>query len=95
MTSRLTRDSTVVASPEQTSSRVGEEVVVLGLEEGVYYGLDAVGARVWELIREPRAVADICETIVREYDVDDDRCARDVLDLLAALAERRLIEIRE
>jgi Coenzyme PQQ synthesis protein D (PqqD) len=46
-------ESTVVAAAEQVSSEIGEEVAILDLKAGTYYGLDAVGARIWELIQEP------------------------------------------
>lgn len=37
-----------VAIPAQVlARRVGEEIVILNLESGVYFGLDPVGARIW------------------------------------------------
>jgi hypothetical protein len=38
-------------------------------------------------------VADICDKIAQEYDVEVDRCERDVLSVLGQLAGRGLIEI--
>jgi hypothetical protein len=84
----------VVASGEQMSSAVEDEVVILQLHEGAYYGLDPVGARVWGLIQEPRTVGEICDTLVREYEVGRERCEADVLALLGELRERDLVEVR-
>ena len=50
----ITRDSCVVVSDEQVSTSLGDETVILGMDDGVYYGLDAVGARVWALVASPR-----------------------------------------
>jgi len=89
----ITTSSIVVAAKDQVSSDLAGEVVLLSLQTGMYYGLDRVGARVWELMREPTSVGDLRDAIVREYDVDSERCERDVLDLLRKLAEAGLVEV--
>jgi len=33
----------------------------------VYYGLDAVGSRVWRLIMQGRTIASVCDTMIEEY----------------------------
>ena len=86
--------SVVVASHDQVSSDLAGETILLSLQTAMYYGLDQVGARIWELLREPIRVADLRDAILREYDVDEERCERDMLDLLQQLATEGLIEIR-
>lgn len=88
----LTPGTVLVAAREQVSAEVEGEAVILGLADGVYYGLDGVGARVWELLREPRSLAELRDTVVAEYDVDADTAWRDLLELLGDLAARRLVE---
>ena len=91
----LTLRSVVSAAREQVSSGIGDDTVILELRGGVYYGLDGVGTRVWELLREPRTVRDIRDRIVLEFDVDDDRARDDLLVLLADMADRGLVEVRD
>jgi hypothetical protein len=86
----FTSQSRVVASDNQVSTTVGGEVVILGMHDGVYYGLDAVGARVWSLLQSPLAVSEIVEIVAGEFDVDAPRCEQDVLALLEDLANRGL-----
>ena len=50
---------TVIVSRAQISCKLAEESVILHLEEGMYYGLNSVGARIWELLQEPRTVREI------------------------------------
>ena len=87
--------SLVVAAPDQVSSDLGEEVVILNLKNGVYYGLDEVGARVWDLIQEPRAVKEIRDVLLDEYEVGIERCERDLLALLEELVAENLVEARD
>ena len=85
--------STVAVSPRQVSTELGNEVVVLGADAGLYFGLNEVGARIWALVQQPMRVASICETIGKEYDVAPDRCQADVLRFLDDLATQGLIEV--
>ena len=94
MTSTVSQRSTVVASKDQISSDLGGEKAILDLKAGMYYGLDGVGARVWDLIQEPRNVGDIRDFLLDEYDVAPERCERDLLALLQRLADEGLIEVR-
>ncbi len=93
MNRTLTMSSSVVASKAQVSSDLGDEVAILHLWEGEYYGLDAVGARVWSLIQEPRTLREIHEVLVSEYEVEPDRCERDLIALLHGLANEGLVEV--
>jgi len=95
MESNLSNASRVVVTKDQVSCDLSGEVAILNLKSGVYYGLDAVGARIWQLIQEPRTVASIRTVLLSEYEVDPDRCERDLLLLLHALADAGLLEIRD
>ena len=95
-----TSDSIVVVSPDQVSADLSpsseaskDEVVVLNLENGQYYELTDVGARIWELMQEPTRCQVIVETLVGEYDVEHRTCELDVLELLTELGEQGLIQI--
>ena len=89
----LDPSSIVRARDEHLSSDLGGETVILNMNAGVYFGLDGVGTRVWQLIATPHPVADLCERLRDEYDVDADRCERAVLALLREMADAGLIEV--
>ena len=91
----ISRGSTVVAAKDQVSSDLGEEVAILNLKAGVYYGLDAVGARIWSLIQEPRKVDEIRDVLLEEYEVEPERCERDLFALLQRLASEGLIQVED
>lgn len=89
----LTPASVVVAARGQVSAELEGEAVILGLGDGIYYGLDGVGAMVWELLRDPRSVAELRDAVTAAYDVDAATAERDLLALLRELAERGLVEV--
>lgn len=89
----LALDSVVTVAPDQVSSEVGDEEVILNLQTGRYYGLQGVGPRVWSLLKEPRSISQLCDAVVAEYEVDRARCEQDLLSLLSQLAGAQLIEV--
>ena len=91
---RLDADTRVVAARDQVSAQLDGEAVVLSLADGVYYGLDPVGATVWGLLEQPRTVAELRDAVVAEYEVDAPTAEADLLRLLADLAARGLVEVR-
>ncbi|HIK32151.1 MAG TPA: PqqD family protein [Oscillatoriales cyanobacterium M59_W2019_021] len=67
---------------------------MLNLKSGIYYGLNAVGAWVWNRIQEPQTVGGLVEAIASEYDVTLDRCQQDLFALLQDLFAAQLIEVK-
>ena len=83
-----------VTIPPQVMARlVGDETVILDLASGTYYGLDPVGARIWQLIAEGKALAGVCETVLEEFDVSRETLERDVLQLTQELSAKGLVKI--
>ena len=75
------------------SAEMEGQTIVLNFEDGTYYGLDPVGARIWELVQSPRSVADVRDTILEEYEVETERCEADLSRLLVELQRLKLVEI--
>ncbi|MGE5462579.1 MAG: PqqD family peptide modification chaperone [Syntrophothermus sp.] len=90
----ISLDSTVVASSQLVSANLDGEVVILGFQSGSYFGLDQVGAFVWDSLQKPQKVGEIRDRILEEYDIDSTRCEQDLLNLLESLLDKQLIEIK-
>ena len=71
------------------------ESVLLNLTSGVYFGLDALGTRIWQLLSDYEVLAEIAGAIVVEYDVSEERCAADLIALVAALEQNGLVTVSE
>jgi hypothetical protein len=78
---------------EQVFSELDNEVVILKLDNGTYYGLSDVGVSIWNLIQEPRTVEEITNNLLEEYEVEPEQCRRELEALLQDLAANHLIEI--
>lgn len=94
MSTNLSANSIVVASRNQVSCDLKGEAAVLNLKNSVYYGLESVGAFVWNLVQRPRSVAELRDALLQEYDVEPGRCESDLLALLEKLLAEGLIEVK-
>ena len=81
----------LATSDDVVCRQVGGETVLLDIASGTYFGLDAVGARVWQLIEDDGcSLLETCDRIDAEYDVARAVLEQDVLALAAQLVEHGL-----
>ena len=74
-------------------TKLGEEVAILDSQTGTYFGLDAVGSRIWCLMAEGMAIDEVVSTLLSEYGVDEQRVRDDLHELIEKLAARSLVKI--
>ena len=80
------------AIPERiVFKKVGEEMVLLDFERGIYYGLNPVGARVWELLAEGKNTDEIADLLTEDFDVERSDAKGDVDALMDDLAANGLV----
>jgi hypothetical protein len=90
----LSLQTTVIVSSQQVSCPLGDEAAILNMKNSVYYGVNPVGATVWNLLKQPKTVAEIRDAILEEYEVEEKRCEQDLLTLLEEMRSEGLIEVR-
>lgn len=83
---------TFAQSPNVIAKDVDGETVLLDLESSTYFGLNAVGSRVWALLGErARNAEEIAQVVAEEYDVAPATAAADIAALLQDLETQGLI----
>lgn len=87
-------NQTISLSPRVIYQEVAGETVILDLESECYFGLDPVGTRIWQLIREHGDLHRIYETLLEEYEVTEARLQDDLETLLTDASRRGLITLR-
>lgn len=86
-------DSRVKLSPDVLFQELQGDAVLLDMKSGVYFGLDRVGTRIWQLMAEPKELAAVVTAMLDEFDVTETRCSEDVLALARKLAEQGLLSV--
>lgn len=90
----ITSASTVQRRDTLLANELGpDEMVMLDVERGTYFGLREVGKHIWDELAGPVQVEQLCASLVQQYDVEPARCEADVLAFLSSLADQALIEV--
>lgn len=87
LSSKVFRTKNVMATP------VDDELVMMQMEINQYFGLNAMGRRIWDMMEHPISVREICQQLVAEFDVEMAVCEREVLAFLSDLHESQVVEL--
>lgn len=87
----VTLSDLLVPSKDVAFREIEQEVVILDLDSGSYFGLNAVGSRAWALLLEGRTLADVHAVLLAEYDVTADELQRDLLEWAGRLVDKGLL----
>ena len=76
-------------------SNVSGESVILNLNSERYFGLDEVGTRMLSVLTTSDSIQTAYQTLVDEYDVENEVLREDLINLVHQLVEQGLLEIAQ
>lgn len=91
----LHADSVISRSPAPWVVPADDELLMLDPQSGAYFSLDVRGRRVWELLEQPRAVADVVCLLIAEYDAPSEVIEADVIRFVRQLADKGLVDVHD
>ncbi len=71
--------------------KVDEELVILDIETGIYYTLNEVGARIWELALDARSIKEIVDDLLVHFDASEDVMYKDAEKVLRDLVRENIL----
>ena len=89
----LSLNSLVRWSDDQLAATVDQEIVILSVERGAYFGLDDIGSEIWQQMASPIRIDALCASLAAKYDADRSTIERDVLGLLEKLVSEGLVSV--
>jgi hypothetical protein len=93
MKATITLQDSIVVSKDVVFQELEGETVVLNLATGMYHGLNDVGTRAWELLQDERALQEIFDMLMEEYDVSAHQLEVDLLRLIQDLRKHRIVQV--
>lgn len=87
----ISETTKVVRNENLPTGEIDGELVALDLEKGDCFGLDRVGAIIWQIVETPRTVGEIADELVESHDVDRSRCVSDILPFVGDLIQAGLL----
>ena len=75
------------------TAKVGDQLVMMSVQQGRYVGLSEVGARIWEILESPKDIDQLCDLLVAEFDVAPDVCRAEVVAFLDELGKHDAVSL--
>lgn len=85
--------TTVRRSSEILHTALGDEVVIMDVDAAAYFGLDAVGARIWSMVEQAASLSAVVDQLVAEFDVGREQCETSVRAFAADLVEHGILDV--
>lgn len=76
----------------QLYSEIDDEIIMLSVNNGEYYGLNSIGSEIWNLLEESITFQELVEQLLSKFEVDKDTCIIETADFLELLFDKSLIE---
>jgi hypothetical protein len=89
----LNLDSIVARSDGVVTSNLDGEVIMMSIDKGKYYGLDAIASQIWELLETPRLIKALCDKLLPQYDVERQQGEQDVLAFCQQACDQGIIRV--
>lgn len=89
----IDQKTVVKVSDGLLAEHLGEELAILNSESGLYFGLNAVGAKIWELLQEARSLEAVSTVVASEFEVEPARCQADVQALVRQMLDAKLVQV--
>ncbi|WP_195986742.1 PqqD family protein [Clostridium sp. D53t1_180928_C8] len=74
-------------------SEINEDKAIMNLEKGEYFALNSIGSRIWDALDETSIPSEIINILIKEYDINEEKCTDSVLKFLNKLYEIGLLNI--
>ncbi len=72
-------------------SKIGEEVVMLDMESGFYFGLNSVASVIWGLLANEIGFEELIDQLMAQFEVERFLCETDTKELLDQMLEKNII----
>jgi hypothetical protein len=84
---RLSRDQDLL------STELDQEVVLMSIDAGAYYGLEGPARSIWEILETPMSFSELVDRLVAEYQISPKDCAADLQKFLGELEREGLLRV--
>jgi hypothetical protein len=87
----INNDTIIVQAEGIDATDLNGEKVMMNLDKGQYFALNQVGGRIWDIIDKPASVKEITDTLIKEYDIDEETCISSVITFLEGMSDVEII----
>jgi hypothetical protein len=90
----LTSNSIIQRDPEIIAAEADQDLIMVSVATGYYYGLSDVAREIWDAIEHPKRVSDLVDDLTAVYHIDSSSCEEQTLSFLQALLDEGLLQVK-
>jgi len=91
----LTMNSIVQRDSEVVAAEADQDLIMVSIATGYYYGLSNVAREIWDAIERPKKISDLVQDLTTTYNIDAPSCEDQTLSFLKALLEEGLVQVKD
>src|SRR5262249_25027318 len=91
----LTLNSIIQRNPEVIAAEADQDLIMVSIATGYYYGVSDVAREIWDAIESPKRVANLVNALTAKYNVDTSSCEEQLLSFLEALLSEGLLQVKD
>jgi len=90
----LNLDCTVQRDPDVIAAEADQDLVMVSIANGFYYGVSDVAREIWEAIERPKKISDLIDDLAATYNIDRSTCEEETLSFLEHLLSEQLLQVK-
>jgi hypothetical protein len=91
----LTLNSIIQRDPTVAAAAAGQELIMVSVSSGYYYGLSDVARAIWDAIGRPKRISDLVDELTASYRIDSSSCEEQTLSFLQDLLDEGLLQVKD
>jgi ethanolamine ammonia-lyase large subunit len=91
----LTLNSTIQRNPEVIAAEADQDLIMISVATGYYYGVSDVAREIWDAIGSPKRISDLVDDLTAKYEIDSYSCEEQTLSFLSALLDEGLLQVKD
>lgn len=90
----LSLQSIIARNPEIITSEIDDEIVMMSIEEGKYFGLNAIGSAIWGLLEQEQSIEAIIAALLKRFDVSEVQCQAESLSFIKDMIGKNTLLVK-
>jgi hypothetical protein len=91
----LTLNAIIQRDPEVIAAEADQDLIMVSVATGCYYGLSDVAREIWDAIERPKRISDLIDDLTANYKIDPISCEQQTLSFLEALRDEGLLQVKD
>lgn len=85
----------IVFKEDTIFRKLDDEMIIIDMNSGKYFGLNETGARIWTLLNEFNDIKKVQGSLLDEYNISEEECLKELKRFLQTIYEKGLVDVKK